>query len=368
MKVKGSRELFQEVIDSGLCTLCGACSGGCPYLTPYKGRVVLLDECTLSEGQCYQYCPRTYTDMDAVSQQVFGVPYGDDELGITREVLMARSTDTRIKEKAQNGGTVTTLLSLALAEGLIEGAVLAKMSPDKTPIAFLARNAEELLQCAGSNYMACPVLEALNSVPEDSKEKLGIVATPCQALALGKMNKEPPQNRVNIGNVNLVVGLFCTWALAPDGFHQFLQENLDLSQVTRFDIPPPPANIFDAYTPSGKISFPLDKIRKFIMPTCSYCLDMTAEFADISVGAVEGIEGWNTVIVRTDVGAELIEVAKMKHALETQPIPVESVTNLKQAALNKKKKALNNIVAKTGDRKDLLYVGLREDIADRLLE
>lgn len=71
-KVSGSKELFNEVIDTGLCALCGACVGGCPYLVPYKGRIVLLDNCTLSEGQCYQYCPRTYTDMNAISQQIFG--------------------------------------------------------------------------------------------------------------------------------------------------------------------------------------------------------------------------------------------------------------------------------------------------------
>jgi len=367
MKDKGSRELFREVIEPGLCALCGACSSGCPYLTPGKGRVVLLDECTLLEGQCYQYCPRTYTDMDAVSQKIFGVPYGGDELGVTREVLMARSTDSRIRERAQYGGTVTTLLSLALAEGLIEGAVLARMSPDRTPGAFLARDREELLQCAGSSYMACPVLEALNRIPRESREKLGIVATPCQALALGKMKVEPPQNRVNIDNVKLVVGLFCTWALSPDGFHQFLVENLDLPKVTRFDIPPPPANMFDAYTPQGKVSFPLDEIRKFIMPACACCLDMTAEFADISVGSVEGVEGWNTVIVRTDAGAELMKVARAKRKLEVDVLPSPNLAHLKEAARLKKRRALEEITARSGDRKDLLYLGLREEVVDRLL-
>ncbi len=58
MEVKGSRELLEGVVDAGLCTLCGGCSGGCPYLLPYRGRIVLLDNCTLSEGQCYQFCPR----------------------------------------------------------------------------------------------------------------------------------------------------------------------------------------------------------------------------------------------------------------------------------------------------------------------
>jgi len=186
-------------------------------------------------------------------------------------------------------------------------------------------------------------------------------------LALSKMRQEPPQDRMNIGNVKLVVGLFCTWALSLDGFHQFLKENLDLPQVTKFDIPPPPANIFEAYTPSDKISFPLDEIRRFVMPACAYCLDMTSEFADISVGSVEGIKGWNTVIVRTDVGAQLIEMAKGKGKLEVDTLPPENLAHLKEASLLKKKRALHEIITKSGDRKNLLYVGLQQSIIDRLL-
>ncbi len=366
-KVKGSKELFDEVIDAGLCTLCGACTGGCPYLVPYKGRIVLLDNCTLTEGQCYQYCPRTYTDMNAISQQVHGVPYSKDELGTAKEVLMARSTDARIREKAQYGGTVTTLLSLALSEGLVDGAIMSKTSDDKTPGAFLARNVEEVLEGAGSNYMACPVLEALNHIPKDSQEGLAIVAIPCQAMALAKMKKDPPQDRVNIGNVKIVIGLFCTWALSPDGFHHFLKENLELPQVTKFDIPPPPANRFDAYAQSGKVSFPLDQIRKYVMSSCSYCLDMTSEFADISVGSVEGIEGWNTLIVRTNAGAELVEMAKMKGKLETDTLPPQNLAHLKEAALLKKKRALQEIVKRSGDINNLLYVGLSKGMVDKLL-
>ena len=215
--------------------------------------------------------------------------------------------------------------------------------------------------------MACPVLEALNHIPKDSEERLGIVAMPCQALALAKMKKDPPQNRVNIGNVKLVIGLFCTWALSPDEFHQFLKENLDLPQVIKFDIPPPPANRFDAYTRSGEVLFPLDQIKEFIMPTCSYCLDMTSEFSDISVGSVEGLEGWNTVIVRTEVGAELMEIAKAKGNLETDTLSPQNLAHLKEAALLKKKRALRQIIERSGDKRNLLYLGLSESIVNKLL-
>ena len=367
MEAKGCKELFQGVIDVGLCALCGACAGGCPYLVSSKGNVVLVDSCSRAEGQCYQYCPRTYVDMDAISQQVFGTPYAEDELGVAKEVFRARSTDARIKEKAQYGGTVTALLSLALREELIGGVVLTKTLDDKTPTAVLARNADEVLECAGSSYMACPVLQTYNHIPSDDNCKLGVVGVPCQVLAMRKMKVEPPENRISVKNVRLLIGLFCTWALSPDGFHRFLRENLDLSQVTKFDIPPPPANRFDAYTVAGKTSFSLDQIRQFTMPTCAYCLDMTSEFADISVGSVEGIEGWNTVIVRTDAGSELIEMAKARGKLETDGLPQENLAHLKEAALLKKKRALKEIIKRSGDKKDLLYLGLSQRLADKLL-
>jgi len=365
---KGCKELFDEVIDVGLCALCGACAGSCPYLVYYKGRIALLDNCARTdEAQCYEYCPRTYIDMNEISQKVFGIPYGDDEIGTAQEVLIARSTDSIIREKAQYGGVVTTLLSLALTEGFIDNAVLTRTSDDKAPSSFLAQTVDEILTCAGSSYMACPVLERYNQIPKDDGNKLGLVSMPCQVLALAKMKAHPPQNRVNINNIRLVIGLFCTWALSPDKFYQFLQENLDLSKVKKFDIPPPPASRFDVFTASGRTSFQLEQVRKFTMPTCAYCLDMTSEFADISVGSVEGIEGWNTVIVRTDTGAELMEMSKKKEKLQIDTLPSASLAHLKEASLLKKKRALKEIVKKSGDRSNLLYVGLSPRLVAKLL-
>ncbi len=340
MGIKGPKELYKEVIDAGLCTLCGACTGSCPYLIRYKDRIVLIDNCTFAEGQCYRYCPRTYTNFDEVSQRVFGAPFNKGALGIMTESFLARATDSQIREMGQDGGVVTTLLSVALAEGMIEGAVETKMSADKTPCGFIARSREELLQCAGNSYEVSPVLEALNRIPCESAEKLGVVGVPCQVEAIAKMKTYPPQNRVSIDNVKLVVGLFCGWVLT-NGFHQFLKENFDLRKVVKFDIPHHPANTFDAYTKSGKKSVNLDEVRKFINPACTYCWDMTAEFADISVGSGRAMfKGWNTVLVRTKTGSELMDLAKTKRALDIQPIPTDSLTHLKKIALKKKRRVL----------------------------
>lgn len=366
--MKGCKELINEVVNQNLCCLCGACAGSCPYLVSYKGRIVKLDDCTLKEGQCYQYCPRTLTDMAALSQHVFGVPYGGDSLGTSKEVIMARSTNETIRAKAQYGGTVTTLLSLAMTEGIIDSAILTRTNADKTPNATLARNKQEILDSAGSNYMACSILETYNHLPEDNVDKLAIVGMPCQVIAVTKMRKEKQQHSSNTNNIKLVFGLFCTWALDQNSFHRFLKTSFNLSSITKMDIPPPPANRLDVYTDSSKVSLPLEQVREFTMPTCAYCLDMTSEFADISVGSVEGIDGWNTVIVRTANGAKLVEMARKQGKLEINALPAENLAHLKEAALNKKKRALNEIIKKTGDRKKLLYLDLTPSLVNKLLD
>ncbi|MBA7705835.1 hypothetical protein ES703_114675 [subsurface metagenome] len=273
-EIKASQRLYDEVIASGLCTLCGGCVGLCPYfgVNRHRGTIQCIDTCLLQEGRCYQYCPRTYTDMDAVCQRVFGLPYeGNAGIGIMRDVFLAKSTDAEILKKGQDGGVVTTLAWMAMEEGAIGAVVESKMSEDKLPTGFVARNKDELIQCTGNSYEVTPVLETLNRIPKENKEKLAVIGLPCQVAAVAKMKTYPSRNGMNIDNVKLVIGLFCGWALSPGSFHKFLQDNFDLSRVVKFDIPHHPAHTFDVYSKSSRVSIELDDIRKFINPACSYC-------------------------------------------------------------------------------------------------
>jgi coenzyme F420 hydrogenase subunit beta len=68
---------------------------------------------------------------------------------------------------------------------------------------------------------------------------------------------------------------------------------------------------------------------------------MTSELSDISVGTVEGEQGWNTVIVRTARGEELLCRAESKGALETRVCPEERWVHLKEASILKKRRALS---------------------------
>jgi coenzyme F420 hydrogenase subunit beta len=175
-------------------------------------------------------------------------------------------------------------------------------------------------------------------------------------LALGKMRITPLENKNQIEKLQLVIGLFCTWALAFQETLQFLKKDFPIDKIGKMDIPPPPANVLQLQLPEGMKSISLDHVRKFVRPTCSVCLDMTAEFSDLSVGAVEGIPGWNMVIVRTVKGQELLEEAKKARMIEVAEVPRANLKHLEAASLLKKKRALENIVKRTGSKDNLMYL------------
>jgi coenzyme F420 hydrogenase subunit beta len=90
---------------------------------------------------------------------------------------------------------------------------------------------------------------------------------------------------------------------------------------------------------------PFDEVKKFIKPGCNYCMDMTSELADISVGAFEAEKGWNTVIIRTENGKELFDKAVSKGYLTYEEYPQDELERLKGASLGKKMRGLNAVQA-----------------------
>jgi coenzyme F420 hydrogenase subunit beta len=340
----------------------------CPYLVAYRGRIVALDDCAVEQGRCYAFCPRTATDLDEASEAVFGASFDGGPIGRVAEVLMARAAHEDVREKAQYGGTVSALVAFAIERGFIDSAVLTKSDASLLPAGVLVRAASEVLSHAGSNYVAAPTLAAFNrEAQREEARRVGVVATPCQALALAKMRASPLENRNHIEKLSLVVGLFCTWALDYGVFAAFLAEKTPLERISKLDIPPPPANVLRVAAGADELSISLDEVRRFIRPSCNVCLDMTAELADVAVGAAEGIDGWNTVIVRSERGRELVEAARKAGAIETDALPEANLSHLKGASLGKRRRALANIRAMTGSDDDLLYLELRPETRERLL-
>lgn len=143
---------------------------------------------------------------------------------------------------------------------------------------------------------------------------------------------------------DFIIGLLCTWALSPRSFQKEMKLRFGNRRVLKYDIPPPPANRLEVFFENQqKVEIPLDEIRPLINPGCHTCLDMTSEFADVSVGAAEGFPGWNTVILRSKKGKILFDKLVGKGVIEAKPLPKKNIQHLSEASAMKKKRALNAI-------------------------
>jgi coenzyme F420 hydrogenase subunit beta len=362
---KGLKALEEKVFGRDLCAACGACLSLCPYLRSWKGRVVKLDDCNLEEGRCFAYCPRTEVDLNEVYQKIFGKSYEEIEMGPFRQILMARAKDPNWRKKAQTGGVVSSLIDFALREKMIEAGILTPRDGDLLPHGKIITSRKAVLSCAGSSYVSGPTLEAFNKGPWKEKERIGIVGLPCQVLALARMRTSKLEKKTPIDRVNLVIGLFCTWALDYKPFMTFLYKRIGSRSIKKLNITPPPERILEVSVGNKLYRISVDDIRPFIRQSCRVCFDMTAELSDISIGTVEGKEGWNTVIVRTAPGENLFRQAKKAGVIETRPLPKDNLSHLKEASLLKKRRALDALNEKGGVEKN--YFTLSPHLIKRIL-
>jgi coenzyme F420 hydrogenase subunit beta len=368
-QIRGQKELQDLVLDANLCTGCGACVGLCPYQASYNDNIVFLHSCDLEAGRCYAFCPRTPTDLETLRNISFDEADLTPEIGAVKGFYITRATDEQTRKKAQHGGTVTALMALAMEEGIIDTAVVADARENFLPNGVAVKDPSDVKKRGKSKFVVSPTVAEFNRTARGGSNKIGVVATPCQALALAKMRIKPiAADDSNIDKLRLVIGLFCGWALSWRKIVDLLREKTDLNTITGMDIPPSKYHSIEVYTKNGTVEISLDDVNPCIKEACLYCSDMTAEFSDISVGSARLPEGWevarswNQVIVRTQIGHELMELARSRGALEFRDVPEENLDKLKKASMNKKRMAVKNLSEKSGSPVNLLYLDSNDPV------
>ena len=372
MQVFGPNELVEDVLKRDFCIGCGACVNLCPYFKSYRGKTAMLFPCTLSKGQCFAYCPKVEVDLDAISSELRGEPYEGSPIGRFLDVVASRAGEKADRGRPyQAGGTVSSLVSFALKTAQIDAAVLTDREA-LTPVPRLVTQASEVGTCASSKFTAAPTLAALNQGRQDGYSRIGVVGTPCQVMAVAQMRLNPLDKEGFRDAVGLVVGLFCTWAGDTRKLTALLSERLDASGIRKMDMPPPPSELLVIDTGQGKVEIPLDEIRPLVPAGCQICPDMTSEWADVSVGVMEGNPEWNTLIIRTEKGKELVDEACRQGYLVTETMPEKNLSHLRTASADKKKRAFSRArdrrlvnTTETGSRSVLR---VRDSILKKILD
>jgi coenzyme F420 hydrogenase subunit beta len=123
-------------------------------------------------------------------------------------------------------------------------------------------------------------------------------------------------------------------------------------------------------TVNGSVAVSLTDIKPLIPHTCFVCLDMTSEFADLSVGMYEGRPGWNTLMIRSESGAEIVDQASRENFIETEGFPAENRKHLSKAAAEKKERSLRTLIRRglinnQGDER--ATVRIPQEVVDKIL-
>ena len=339
--------LKNKIIDQSFCTLCGACETACPLgvLHLKDDKIARLSDC--SKGLdlcpiCYEICPHSEALLLRSLSFLSDAPVKNEAIGYYRKIVLAQSSDSKLRNQSHGGAVVTSLLNYGIKTRFFDSAIVSQaesQNPSK-PIAKVATVPDDILSAIGSKFFPSSVAKAYGSaVFSYGKKDIAFVGVPCHVLGIRKL--EAWQHKIS-NHLKIIFGLFCfgTFSLNPLLEYIGKKYKIKASEILRMRL----SSNFILQTRNREIKIPLSEINKHILPSCRVCADFTSELADISIGSGYPLQGWSTVIIRTKIGEDFFYEAVKKGIINTWVLEEEPKVfeRLMIAGMEKRKNALKN--------------------------
>ena len=316
------KELYEEVINTGLCTGCAGCVIACPHevigykheegnYKPFHIEEELgLDNCGHGEKgctSCTRACPRFRTWEPDADMHLFGKTRDDSAMyGQYKQLLLVRAADDNVHQKGQDGGFVSAMLIWLMKHDYIDAALTSFMEGDGTSwkaLPGIARNPEDVLKAAGSRYTYSANTLALKQAQEEGLSRLALVGMSCQSSVLPIMWKRKVGKTGKPFLFN--IGLLCSKTFDDAIFEElFLAKyGLKKEEMVKMNI----KGAFQIWMKDGSFhEIDLKECHQWTREGCKTCPDFAAEHADISTGGIGEDNAWTLCIVRTALGEEVM--------------------------------------------------------------
>ena len=315
------KELYAEVITTGLCTGCAGCVVTCPhdvigyeheegkYIPFHLEEELGFDNCIHGEKgctTCTRACPRFRAWEPAADMHLYGRLREPDEMaGIWRQLLLTKAADDTVNEVGQDGGFVSAMLLWLMKNDYIDGALVSGVEADDAWKAkpVLARTPEDVMATAGSRYTYCANPLALREAKEAGLNRLALVGMGCQTSSpptmwdrkAGKVSKP----------FHFTIGLLCSKTFDDAIFPELFEAKYGLKKqdMVKMNI----KGAFQIWMKDGSFhEIDLKECHQWTREGCKTCPDFAAEHADISTGGIGEDNAWTLCIVRTELGEEVM--------------------------------------------------------------
>ncbi len=332
------KELFDEVITSGLCTGCAGCVISCPHdvigyehepgaYTPFHLEEELgPSDCVHGQKgctSCTRACPRFRMWEPEADRHLFGREREPDEVsGIYSDIVLTRASDDHVYETGQDGGLVSAILIWCLENDIINGALtsgvenLPNGDPGWKAFPMVATNRDEVLRGAGSRYTYSANTMAFPEAKERGLDRLALVGMSCQTSVA------PVMWHRKIGKVSkpfkLNIGLLCSKSFDDSLFDELFEVKYGLKKedIAKMNI----KGVFQIWTKDGGYhEINLKECHAWTREGCHHCPDFAAEHADISTGGIGNTTDWTLTIIRTELGRAIIDAMVRDGVIETRP-------------------------------------------------
>lgn len=349
-----------------LCIGCGTCFVVCP-----EKKIELVDiiddgirpfiraDCCNSCDLCVQVCPGTLTSLNHFSliHNEFK-NYASKRWGKYFQAWEGFSGDNDIRMKGSSGGLCSALSLFCMERGDSGGTVHIGADSNipwrnKT---YRSRSSEELLSRTGSRYAPASPCDGLGLI-ETGDESSVFIGKPCDVAGLRMAQKFRPELEKKTA---LAIGFFCAGTPSTQGTLDLLRlHGIEPNKIEEFkyrgDGWPGMATARLKGESQDCLKLTYEEtwgfVQKYRPFRCYLCPDLTAEFADISVGDPwyreigENEPGRSLILIRTERGREIFHAAMEQGYVTAEPVDEDVIYRSQKNLLGKRQAIWGRLLA-----------------------